>query len=279
MLVRRYAPSAMTPSAALTGSAAAGAIGVGLHGLSRVFGGPGDSSVEALRSVDLSISPGSFTSLIGPSGCGKTTILRILAGLDQATSGRIEFVGAVPGVPPRVGYCFQEPRLLPWRTVGANVALPLELSGVPKAERRMRAATAIGKVELSGFLKARPAALSGGMRMRAAVARAIIANPQLLLLDEPFGALDEVTRYRLDEMLHELWRLERFTTILVTHSIPEAVFLSERVVVLSPRPGRIIGEVAIDLPDRTPEVRATDRFAQLVREVYRMMLAAMGDAS
>ena len=261
------------------GSLASGAIGVDLHALSRVFGAAGDSSVEALRTVDLSIAPGSFTSLIGPSGCGKTTVLRILAGLDRATSGRVEFVGGTAGEAPRLGYCFQEPRLLPWRTVGANVALPLELAGVPKPECRMRAATAVGKVELSGFLKARPAALSGGMRMRAAVARAIVANPQLLLLDEPFGALDEVTRYRLDEMLHELWRLERFTAILVTHSIPEAVFLSERVVVLSPRPGRIIGEIAIDLAERTPEIRATERFSQLVREVYRMMLAAMGDAS
>jgi NitT/TauT family transport system ATP-binding protein len=237
------------------GSLASGAIGVDLHALSRVFGAAGDSSVEALRSVDLSIDPGSFTALIGPSGCGKTTVLRILAGLDHATSGRVEFVGGTAGEAPRLGYCFQEPRLLPWRTVGANVALPLELAGVAKAERRMRAATAVGKVELSGFLKARPAALSGGMRMRAAVARAIVASPQLLLLDEPFGALDEVTRYRLDEMLHE------------------------RVVVLSPRPGRIIGEIAIDLAERTPEIRATERFSQLVREVYRMMLAAMGDAS
>ena len=269
----------MTPGGAVSSSSASASLGVELLGLSRVFGGPGSASVEALRSVDLSIAPGSFTALIGPSGCGKTTILRILAGLDHATSGRVEFQGASPGEPPRLGYCFQEPRLLPWRTVGANVALPLELAGLSKAERRMRAATAVGKVELSGFLKARPAALSGGMRMRAAVARAIVANPQMLLLDEPFGALDEVTRYRLDEMLHELWRLERFTAILVTHSIPEAVFLSERVVVLSPRPGRLIGEIAIDLPERTPEVRATDRFAQLVREVYRMMLAAMGDAS
>lgn len=269
----------MTPGAALSSSTASAAIGVDLHGLSRVFGDSSGSAVEALRSVDLSIRPGTFTALIGPSGCGKTTILRILAGLDHATSGRVEFMGASSGEQPRLGYCFQEPRLLPWRTVGANVALPLELAGFSKAERRMRAATAVGKVELSGFLKARPAALSGGMRMRAAVARAIVANPQMLLLDEPFGALDEVTRYRLDEMLHELWRLERFTAILVTHSIPEAVFLSERVVVLSPRPGRIIGEIAIDLPERTPEVRATDRFAQHVREVYRMMLAAMEDAS
>ncbi len=196
----------MTSRAASSIVAAPRAVGVELHRLSRVFAGPADASVEALRSVDLSIDPGSFTALIGPSGCGKTTVLRILAGLDQATSGRVEFVGGTAGEAPRLGYCFQEPRLLPWRTVGANVALPLELAGVAKAERRMRAATAVGKVELSGFLKARPAALSGGMRMRAAVARAIVANPQLLLLDEPFGALDEVTRYRLDEMLHELWR-------------------------------------------------------------------------
>lgn len=266
----------MSPSDA-TSIARPTASGVELRGLSRIFGDGGAGSVEALRAVDLSIAPGSFTALIGPSGCGKTTILRILAGLDQATAGQVGFPGLPAGDSPRIGYCFQEPRLLPWRSVAANVALPLELEGVGKAERRLRAATAIGKVELAGFMKARPAALSGGMRMRAAVARAIVGNPQLLLLDEPFGALDEVTRYRLDEMLHELWLRERVTTILVTHSIPESVFLAERVVVLSPRPGRIIGEVAVDLPERTPEVRATDRFAQLVREVYRMLLAAMGD--
>lgn len=266
----------MTPRPAISTAKASQPIGVELHGLGRIFAGTGEHSVEALRAVDLSVAPGSFTALIGPSGCGKTTILRILAGLDRATSGGVAFTDGSSGGEARIGYCFQEPRLLPWRTVGANVALPLELAGVAAAERRMRAAAAVGKVELSGFIKARPAALSGGMRMRAAMARAVVADPQLLLLDEPFGSLDEVTRYRLDEMLRELWRVEGFTTILVTHSIPEAVFLAERVVVLSPRPGRIIGEVAIDLAERTPETRATDHFSRLVQQVYRLLLSAMG---
>jgi NitT/TauT family transport system ATP-binding protein len=267
----------MPASGATSVAGTPGAVGLTLRSLSRVFGGSGGEPVEALRAVDLDLEPGSFTALIGPSGCGKTTILRILAGLDRATSGGYEFRGLATGESPRIGYCFQEPRLLPWRTVGANVSLPLEFAGVPKAERRMRAATAIGKVELAGFMKARPATLSGGMRMRAAVARAIVASPQLLLLDEPFGALDEVTRYRLDEVLRNLWMGERFTTLLVTHSIPEAVFLADRVLVLSPRPGRIIGEVSVDLPERTPEIRGSDRFAAHVRELYRMLLAAMGD--
>ena len=250
------------------------AIAVALRGLCRTFSG--DPPVEALRSIDLDLAPGSFTALIGPSGCGKTTVLRILAGLDEASSGGFEFE---PSRTPRIGYCFQEPRLLPWRRIDANVALPLELEGVPREERRRRAGSAIERVELGGFAAAMPATLSGGMRMRAAVARALVAEPQLLLLDEPFGALDEVTRYRLDEMLHDLWRRDRFTALLVTHSIPEAVFLAERVVVLSPRPGRIIGEVAVDLTERTPQVRATDEFAHLVQRVYRLLLEAMGDGA
>jgi len=269
----------MTSADARGITAGSQAVGVRLRSLSRVFAPGTPTAVEALRSVDLEVPPGSFTALIGPSGCGKTTILRILAGLDEASSGAIEYSGGVEGAAPRLGYCFQEPRLLPWRTVAANVALPLELAGVAKQERRMRAATALGKVELSGFLRAMPAALSGGMRMRASVARAIVADPQLLLLDEPFGALDDVTRYRLDEMLHALWSAERFTTLLVTHSIPEAVFLAERVVVLSPRPGRIIGEVPIDLPERTKEARGSDQFSRLVQQVYRLLLAAMESAA
>lgn len=260
---------ASNPSRAAVGGEDA-AVGLRLRNLSRTFAGV--SPVEALRGIDLDAAPGSFTALIGPSGCGKTTVLRILAGLDEATAGGFEFS---PHSSPRVGYCFQEPRLLPWRSVAANVALPLELEGVDRDSRRTRARSAIDRVELDRFADALPSALSGGMRMRAAVARALVAEPQLLLLDEPFGALDEVTRYRLDEMLHELWRRDRFTALLVTHSIPEAVFLAERVVVLSPRPGRIIGEVEVELRERSPEIRATDEFAHLVQRVYRLLLAAM----
>jgi NitT/TauT family transport system ATP-binding protein len=251
-----------------------GAAAVELAALSRTFPG----GVEALRSVDLRIAAGSFTALLGPSGCGKTTILRILAGLDRASAGEAwaGIGGARAGSGETgIGYCFQEPRLLPWRSVRSNVALPLELAGMGRRERLSAAEEAIGKVGLAEFADALPATLSGGMRMRAAMARAIVARPTLLLLDEPFGALDEVSRNGLDEMLHRLWVREGFTAILVTHSIPEAVFLAERIVVLTSRPGRIAGEIEVDLPARDAAARATDAFSASVRETYRMLLAAM----
>ena len=246
----------------------AGAVGVELRGLSKRFPG----GVEALAGIDLRVEPGTFTALLGPSGCGKTTILRILAGLEEASGGEVRIDGEAPS---RIGYCFQEPRLLPWRSVRSNVALPLELAGVARRERLAAADAALAKVALSEFSAALPSTLSGGMKMRAAVARALVGRPQLLLLDEPFGALDEVTRYRLDEMLHGLATREGFTTILVTHSIPEAVFLAERTVVLSARPGRIVGEVAVSLPSHDPAARASEAFSSAVREVYRLLLAAM----
>jgi NitT/TauT family transport system ATP-binding protein len=257
----------MPAAAASPRSRPRSAAAVELASLGRTFAG----GIEAIRGIDLQLPAGSFTALLGPSGCGKTTILRILAGLDAATSGEARIGGDAT-----IGYCFQEPRLLPWRTVRSNAALPLELQGVPRRERRAAADDAIAKVGLTAFADALPAALSGGMRMRAAMARAIVARPSLLLLDEPFGALDEVSRNGLDEMLHELWRQEGFTVVLVTHSIPEAAFLAERIVVLTSRPGRIAGEVRVDLEARDAAVRASDAFSATVRETYRLLLAAMG---
>ncbi len=189
----------------------------------------------AVDDVTLHLAPGSFTALVGPSGCGKTTLLRIAAGLLPPDTGSVNPAPGTAGV----SLCFQEPRLLPWRTASANVALPLELAGVPRAERRARAQEALARVQLPDSGGALPATLSGGMRMRVALARALVTDPRLLLLDEPFGALDEITRQELDDMLRALQEAHGFTALLVTHSIAEAVSLSDEVVVLSRAPGRV----------------------------------------
>lgn len=207
-----------------------------LDAVSRSFG-----HVQAVAEVTLGLERGSFTALVGPSGCGKTTLLRLIGGLERADRGTVDRSGAA------VGFCFQEPRLLAWRDLRENVALPLELAGVPASERRARADEALRLVQLQDAADRRPHELSGGMKMRAALARALVARPDVLLLDEPFGALDEVTRHELDEALRRLWEERGFTAVLVTHSLPEAVFLAERVVVFSPRPARIVADL------RTPD--------------------------
>ncbi|WP_426512647.1 ABC transporter ATP-binding protein [Dactylosporangium sp. McL0621] len=210
----------------------------------------------ALTGADFAVAAGDFTSIVGPSGCGKSTLLRIASGLDEATAGHVH-VGAA-----RLGYVFQDATLLPWRTVRANVELLAELHGLPKAERRKRSAEALELVGLSAFAKHMPHELSGGMRMRTSLARSLTLSPDLFLFDEPFGALDEITRERLNDELLSLFRLQRFAALFITHSVMEAVFLSTRVLVMSGRPGRILADVEIPFEyPREPSLRFSAQFA------------------
>jgi NitT/TauT family transport system ATP-binding protein len=241
---------------------------VAIQAVSRRFGS-GPRAVEALASVDLELQPGSTTALVGPSGCGKSTLLRILAGLDRPTTGEIAIDGAAPDAIRSLGeiaVAFQDPSLLPWRSVESNIALARSLARQP-ADRAL-VADLIERVGLKGFEKARPAELSGGMRQRAAIARCLATQPRLMLLDEPFGAVDELTRRRLNLELPPLWEERGTTTLLVTHSIPEAVLLADRVVVMSPRPARILADITIDLPrPRTPNHPRLPEFHALVDRI------------
>jgi NitT/TauT family transport system ATP-binding protein len=230
-----------------------------------------DGEVQALADVDLDIAEGDFVSFIGPSGCGKTTLLRVIADLEQPSAGTI----AVNGVSPEqarlrrhYGYIFQAAALYPWRTIERNVALPLEIMGYDAAERRRRVAHYLKLVNLSGFERKYPWQLSGGMQQRVSIARALSFEPALLLMDEPFGALDEIVRDHLNEQLLRLWSQTGKTVLFVTHSIPEAVFLSSKIVVMSPRPGRIIDVIACNFPrDRTLEIRETPEFIKIAQRV------------
>jgi NitT/TauT family transport system ATP-binding protein len=248
---------------------------IAARGLSLTYAAA-DGPVRALSDVTLDIASGEFVSLIGPSGCGKTTLLRVIADLEQPTGGEIRVNGRTPRearLARGYGYVFQAPALLPWRSIRANVMLPLEVMGLPKAERRARAEAQLALVGLSGFERRFPWQLSGGMQQRASIARALAFEPSLLLMDEPFGALDEISRDHLNEQLLKLWAATGKTVVFVTHSIPEAVFLSTRIVVMSPRPGRIQDIVECDLgPERPLEIRETPEFlriAQRVREGLR----------
>ena len=250
-------------------------VGVDVRGVSRRFG-----SVAAVDDVSFSVAPGSFVALIGPSGCGKTTLLRMIGGLDRPDAGSIVRTDTPDGGPEgRPSFCFQEPRLLPWRTVARNVELPLELAGVPAGPRAALARDAVVRVGLGDAAGRRPHQLSGGMRMRAALARALVTRPRLLLLDEPFSALDEVTRQELCEELHDLWRQDRFTAVLVTHSIPEAVYLATDCLVFSPRPARVLHREAIDLASHAPEVRTSPAFNEHVRSLSAVLRTAMRGGS
>lgn len=241
-----------------------------------------DREVHVLDSIDLSVPASQFLAILGPSGCGKSTLLRLVAGLDQASAGSL----LVDGQPVRksrhsaaqgIAFVFQDAHLLPWRTLLRNVELPLELRGVPKRERRDRAMAIIEQVGLADAVGRYPAQLSGGMQMRASLARALATDPKLLLLDEPFAAVDEITRQHLESLLHELWQLHRFTVLFVTHSLSEAVFLAERVIMLSRSPASICADRAIELPDvRDMELRSTVIFNQYVRELHRDLLVAEG---
>ena len=241
------------------------------RGLSLVYQAA-DKPVFALSEVDLAIHKGDFISLIGPSGCGKTTLLRVIADLERPTAGSITVEGLTPEqarLKRLYGYVFQAPALYPWRTVERNVMLPLEIMGVPKAERQARAAEQLGNVGLTGFEKKFPWQLSGGMQQRVSIARALALQPDLLLMDEPFGALDEITRDHLNLQLTQLWRRTGKTCVFVTHSIAEAVFLSTRIVVMSPRPGRILDIIDCDaLPrERTLDIRESPEFAAIAHRV------------
>lgn len=230
-----------------------------------------DGPVQALRDVTLSVEAGEFVSFIGPSGCGKTTFLRCVAALETPTSGTLTVNGMDPDAARRArayGYVFQAAGLYPWRTIEGNVRLPLEIMGYPKAEQAERVARVLEMVELSGFARKYPWQLSGGMQQRASIARALAFDAPILLMDEPFGALDEIVRDRLNEELLRLWARTGKTTLFVTHSIPEAVYLSTRIVVMSPRPGRITDIIESPLPRERPlEIRDTPEFLAIAHRV------------
>ena len=266
-----FAPRTSAPVTVAAGPAPVGvAAGVEARDLSLVFE-TDDGPVHALSHVDLSIRPGEFVSLIGPSGCGKTTLLRVIGDLESPTSGSV----TVKGMSPRearlkrsYGYVFQAPALYPWRSIARNVALPLEIMGYPRDERRRRVEAGLDLVNLTGFGNKFPWQLSGGMQQRASIARALSFDPDLLLMDEPFGALDEIVRDKLNDQLLRLWDRTGKTVVFVTHSIPEAVFLSTRIVVMSPRPGRVHDVVDCDFPrDRTLDIRETPEFLRVAHRV------------
>jgi NitT/TauT family transport system ATP-binding protein len=230
-----------------------------------------DGKVDALSNVSLQIADGEFVSFIGPSGCGKTTMLRLIADLQQPTSGSL-LVNGVSAEQARLerryGYVFQAPALFPWRTIEKNLKLPLEIMGFSDSEQRQRAARYLALVNLTGFERKFPWQLSGGMQQRVSIARALSFDPALLLMDEPFGALDEIVRDHLNEQLLQLWDKTGKTVVFVTHSIPEAVYLSTKIVVMSPRPGRIIDIIDCNFPrDRTLEIRETPEFLKIAQRV------------
>lgn len=268
-------PEARAPAGAPVASAASAAIepaGVVTAAVRRAFPG----GVVAVDGVDLTIAAGSFTAFLGPSGCGKSTLLRLIAGLDEPTSGTLTVAGEPSGarrVP--IAFVFQDAHLLPWRNVLDNAALPLELAGISRSERHAAARAVLADVGLADAATRLPAELSGGMRMRVSLARALVTRPRLLLLDEPFAALDELTRNRLDDRLRAIWRERGTTVIFVTHSITEAAYLAERAVVFSRRPARIVADHALELPvERTSALRGEPAFARQVRKLQEALEVA-----
>jgi NitT/TauT family transport system ATP-binding protein len=240
------------------------------------FGGPADG-LTAIDNISIDIAEGEFVSLLGPSGCGKSTFLRCLAGLEQTTSGALSIDGkGIDGPPDRLGMAFQRDALLDWMNVLDNVLLPADFSGAHKSQFEPRALELLKMAGLGGFVHAYPRALSGGMRQRVAMCRSLLLDPRLLLMDEPFGALDALTRDQLNIDLYRLWMQRRMTVIFVTHSISEAIFLSSRIVVFSPRPGKVIDDIPITLPgDRKLAVRESAAFGTYTRHV-RGLFESMG---
>jgi NitT/TauT family transport system ATP-binding protein len=245
---------------------------VALRGVGRAFA----NGVVALERLDLDVRPGEFVSLLGPSGCGKSTALRIIAGLSEPTSGTVKWPEAEAAAPRSIGFVFQEPTLMPWATVAANVRLPLKLAGLePNAQLRVDAALA--RVGLSTFAQSYPRELSGGMKMRTSIARALVTEPNLLLMDEPFAALDEITRFRLNNDLLGLWQALGKTVVFVTHSVFESVYLSQRIVVMTRRPGRVFSELSIDAPHpRDERFRTSADYAGYCRRVSEALARASG---
>ena len=238
---------------------------------------------RALQPVDLRIEEGEFVTLLGPSGCGKSTLLKMIAGLLEPSEGRLlrwrQPVSLAQDSKHRLAFVFQSPTLMPWASVQANVRLPLDLAGVPRAQADVRVADSLALVGLSAFARTLPRALSGGMQMRASIARALVTRPHMLLMDEPFGALDEITRHKLDAELLDLWAAQKLTVVFVTHSIHEAVFLSSRVVMMAARPGRVVEEVRIDEPHpRSADFMVTPAFNRYAKRLQDSLLrASQGD--
>ena len=249
---------------------------VSLSGIAKRF----PNGTLALDRADVAIEAGSFVSLLGPSGCGKSTILRMIAGLIQPTTGRIDWPGLSEAdrlrAHPELGFVFQEPTLMPWASVADNVRLPLRVAGMARAEADPFVADAISMVGLDAFAHVYPRELSGGMKMRVSIARALVTRPRLLLMDEPFAALDEITRFKLNNDLLGLWQQLKWTVVFVTHSVFESVYLSNRILVMSPRPGRIVADIPIDAPyPRDDRFRVSDRYGDLCRVVSRHLHEAI----
>ena len=247
----------------------AGAPLLALEGVGKSF----RNGTVALAAIDLVLAQGAFLSIVGPSGCGKSTLLRIVAGLAPPSQGRVAWRGG--GAPGSIGFVFQDATLMPWATVWDNVFLPLRLEGEAPRLAAPRIEECLKAVGLGGFERVYPRELSGGMRMRVSIARALVTGPDLLLMDEPFAALDEMTRFKLNEDLLALWQQSGCTIVFVTHSVFESVFLSSRIVVMSPRPGRIVADFAVDLPyPRAPELRTSAPYAERCRVVSQILAEA-----
>ena len=246
---------------------------VALRGVSKTF----PTGTHALSGLDLEVRPGEFLALLGPSGCGKSTALRIIAGLSEPTEGAVEWAATATsaGNENRIGFVFQEPTLMPWTNVFNNVLLPLNLHGAPASQAAGRVDAVLGRVGLQQFGRAYPRELSGGMRMRVSIARALVTEPQLLLMDEPFAALDEITRFKLNDDLLQMWQALRTTVVFVTHSVFESVYLSQRIVVMTQRPGRVFTELSIDAPHpRDERFRTSADYAGYCRRVSEALACA-----
>jgi NitT/TauT family transport system ATP-binding protein len=273
--ISTYEPPAPVKATAAKSSAAARPL-VRLARISKAF----SNGTVALRDLNLTIGENEFVSLLGPSGCGKSTALRLIAGLGDASNGTIDWPRSqydAAGRPLRdMSFVFQEPTLMPWARVFDNVYLPLRLAGTRLAEAKARVEEAIAMVGLTGFEKAYPRELSGGMKMRVSIARALVTRPKLLLMDEPFAALDEITRFKLNNDLLELWQDQKWTVVFVTHSVFESVYLSSRIVVMAARPGRIVAETAVDAPyPRSEAFRTSQTYNDYCRAVSGMLGEAM----